>query len=92
MSEASKPLVAIIMGSRSDWPEVMSHAAKTLDELEGHRIVSYSGQPAQHLSAITWIETAGRDGKGPREPVFRHNPESDFWTGTCRRRWYTKKR
>ena len=33
MSEASKPLVAIIMGSRSDWPEVMSHAAKTLDEL-----------------------------------------------------------
>ncbi len=33
MSEASKPLVAIIMGSRNDWPEVMSHAAKTLDEL-----------------------------------------------------------
>ena len=48
-------------------------APKTLDELEGHRIVSYSGQPAQHLSAITWIETAGRDGKGPREPVFRAN-------------------
>ena len=38
-------------------------APKTLDELEGHRIVSYSGQPAQHLSAITWIETAGRDGR-----------------------------
>lgn len=33
MSEASKPLVAVIMGSRSDWPEVMSHAAKTLDDL-----------------------------------------------------------
>ena len=33
MSEGSKPLVAIIMGSRSDWPEVMSHAAKTLDDL-----------------------------------------------------------
>lgn len=48
-------------------------APKTLDELEGHRIVSYSGQPAQHLSAITWIETAGRDGRGPREPVFRAN-------------------
>ena len=27
------PLVAIIMGSRSDWPETMSHAATTLDEL-----------------------------------------------------------
>lgn len=50
-------------------------APKTLQELDsnGHRIVSYSGQPAQHLSAITWIETAGRDGKGPREPAFRAN-------------------
>ena len=26
-------LVAIVMGSRSDWPEVMSNTAKTLDEL-----------------------------------------------------------
>ena len=33
MSDASKPLVAIVMGSKSDWPEVMAHAAKTLDEL-----------------------------------------------------------
>jgi DNA-binding transcriptional LysR family regulator len=48
-------------------------APKTLEELDGHSIVSYSGQPAQHLSAITWIETAGRDGKGPREPAFRAN-------------------
>lgn len=50
-------------------------APKTLEELDSHehRIVSYSGQPAQHLSAITWIETAGRDGKGPREPAFRAN-------------------
>ena len=39
----------------------------------GHRIVSYAGQPAQHLTAITWIETVGRDGKGPREPAFRAN-------------------
>jgi len=50
-------------------------APKTLEELDinGHRIVSYSGQPAQHLSAITWIETAGREGKVPREPAFRAN-------------------
>jgi 5-(carboxyamino)imidazole ribonucleotide mutase len=34
MSENSHgPLVAIIMGSRSDWPEVMSNTAKTLEEL-----------------------------------------------------------
>ena len=40
-------------------------APKTLDELDQHSIVSYSGQPAQHLTAITWIETVGRDGAGP---------------------------
>ncbi len=33
MSEAAKPLVAIIMGSKSDWPETMSHAAQTLEDL-----------------------------------------------------------
>ncbi|HLF72150.1 MAG TPA: 5-(carboxyamino)imidazole ribonucleotide mutase [Dehalococcoidia bacterium] len=32
MFEASSPLVAVIMGSRSDW-ELMSNAAKTLDDL-----------------------------------------------------------
>ena len=48
-------------------------APKTLEELDQHSIVSYSGQPAQHLTAITWIETVGRDGKGPREPAFRAN-------------------
>jgi DNA-binding transcriptional LysR family regulator len=50
-------------------------APKTLEELDSlsHSIVSYSGQPAQHLSAITWIETAGRDGKGPRDPALRAN-------------------
>jgi 5-(carboxyamino)imidazole ribonucleotide mutase len=32
MGEAANPLVAIIMGSRSDW-EVVSNAANTLDEL-----------------------------------------------------------
>ena len=29
----SNPLVALIMGSRSDWPEVMAHAATTLERL-----------------------------------------------------------
>jgi 5-(carboxyamino)imidazole ribonucleotide mutase len=32
-TETFKPLVAIVMGSRSDWPEIMANAAKTLDEL-----------------------------------------------------------
>lgn len=46
---------------------------RTLEELDEHDIVSYSGQPAQHLAAISWIETAGRSGRDPREPAFRAN-------------------
>lgn len=48
-------------------------APKTPEDLDRHRIVSYAGQPVQHLSAITWIEKVGRDGKAPREPAFRAN-------------------
>lgn len=47
----------------------------TLEDLDsgGHRIISYSGQPSQHLPAITWLETAGREGKEPRVPIVRVN-------------------
>jgi DNA-binding transcriptional LysR family regulator len=48
-------------------------APHSLDQLDRHRVVSYSGTPAQHLSVIRWLETAGRDGKEPRVPVFRAN-------------------
>jgi DNA-binding transcriptional LysR family regulator len=48
-------------------------APTSLKDLDKHRIVTYSGHPAQHLSAITWIETAGRDGAGPREAPFKVN-------------------
>ncbi|MEQ1713517.1 MAG: LysR substrate-binding domain-containing protein, partial [Hyphomicrobium sp.] len=48
-------------------------APQNLHDLDKHRIVSYSGHPAQHLSAITWIETVGRNGKGPRQPAFKVN-------------------
>ena len=33
MPESSSPLVGVIMGSKSDWPETMSHAAETLEAL-----------------------------------------------------------
>ncbi|HEX5140617.1 MAG TPA: 5-(carboxyamino)imidazole ribonucleotide mutase [Dehalococcoidia bacterium] len=33
MAEARAPLVGIVMGSKSDWPETMAHAAETLDAL-----------------------------------------------------------
>jgi DNA-binding transcriptional LysR family regulator len=48
-------------------------APHSLEQLERHRFVSYSGTPTHHLSVIRWLETAGRDGKEPRVPVFRAN-------------------
>ena len=33
MTNSANPLVAVIMGSKSDWPEVMSHTDKTLEDL-----------------------------------------------------------
>jgi DNA-binding transcriptional LysR family regulator len=48
-------------------------APRSLDMLDKHRIVSYNGTPAVHLSAIRWLETAGRDGRQPRTPAFSAN-------------------
>jgi len=48
-------------------------APQKLEELERHRIVSYSGTPVPHLSAIRWMETAGRNGKDARPPAFSVN-------------------
>ena len=48
-------------------------APESLSALDRHRVVSYAGQPAQHLAALTWIETAGRNGQPPRVPVLRAN-------------------
>ena len=45
----------------------------SVDDLDTHRIISYSGQPAQHLTAVNWIETVGREGKPPREPIMKIN-------------------
>jgi DNA-binding transcriptional LysR family regulator len=45
----------------------------SLEDLDRHRFVSYGGTPAQHLSVIRWLETAGREGRDPRIPVFRAN-------------------
>jgi DNA-binding transcriptional LysR family regulator len=46
----------------------------TFDELDdGHRIISYSGQPTQLLPSIGWLETAGREGGTPRIPALRVN-------------------
>jgi DNA-binding transcriptional LysR family regulator len=48
-------------------------APQSIEALEGHPIISYSGTPAAHLSAVRWLETAGLDGKPPRKPAFAAN-------------------
>ena len=53
---------------------IKKHGAPTsLDQLDKHRIVSYSGTPQPHLSAIRWLEIAGRDGMEPRTPAYVAN-------------------
>jgi DNA-binding transcriptional LysR family regulator len=46
---------------------------QSIDQIDKHRIVSYSGTPAPHLSAIRWLEIGGREGKEPRTPAFTAN-------------------
>lgn len=48
-------------------------APQTLSELDNHKIISYSGTPAQHLDAMKWIEIAGRDGMEPRQAAVKIN-------------------
>lgn len=48
-------------------------APRTIDELDDHPIISYSGTPATHLRAIRWLEIAGLEGKVPRKPTFAAN-------------------
>ncbi len=48
-------------------------APQSVNDLDNHSIVSYSGTPAPHLSAVRWLEIAGLDGKSPRKPAFCAN-------------------
>lgn len=69
-----RPLFTLRLHAFASSQYIRRHGApQTLAQLDTHRLVSYSGPPAQHLAAINWLETAGRDGKDPRQPVFRVN-------------------
>ncbi len=46
---------------------------RSLADLDHHRIISYSGTPAPHLSFVRWLETADRKDGSPRRPVLRAN-------------------
>ena len=48
-------------------------APQGLADLDRHRIIAYSGVPAQHLHAMSWIELAGRDGQDAHPAILRVN-------------------
>ena len=69
-----RPLFNMQIHAYASTQYVKRHGApQTLDELDAHRIVSYSGTPQAHLSAIRWLEIAGREGNEPRTPAFMAN-------------------
>jgi 5-(carboxyamino)imidazole ribonucleotide mutase len=62
MAEARAPLVGIVMGSKSDWPETMAHAAETLDALGvpyETRVVSAHRTPDLLFEYASTAETRG---------------------------------
>lgn len=69
-----RPLMTMRVKAFASTQYIRTHGApQTLDDLSAHRIISYSGVPAQHLSVIRMLETAGVDGQGERTPVLRVN-------------------
>jgi DNA-binding transcriptional LysR family regulator len=69
-----RPLFTLQLHAFASSQYLRKHGApQSLDDLDRHRLVSYSGPPAQHLAAINWMETAGRESKEPRIPVFKVN-------------------
>jgi DNA-binding transcriptional LysR family regulator len=46
---------------------------KGLDDIDRHRILTYGGILPSPFKEMNWLESAGRDGKGVREPSLRIN-------------------
>jgi 5-(carboxyamino)imidazole ribonucleotide mutase len=62
MPDSPQPLVGIIMGSKSDWPECMAHAAETLDALSvpyETRVVSAHRTPDLVFEYASTAESRG---------------------------------
>lgn len=69
-----RPLFTMSVRAYASTQYVRKHGVpRSLDDLDRHRFVSYSGIPALHLLAIRALETIGRDERDPRVPVFRAN-------------------
>jgi DNA-binding transcriptional LysR family regulator len=46
---------------------------RSVADLDRHRILTYGGPVQSPFRELNWLETAGMDGKGAREPVLRIN-------------------
>ena len=46
---------------------------KSVADLDKHRILTYGGPVPSPFKEMNWLETAGADGQGPREPALRIN-------------------
>ncbi|MGF1650827.1 MAG: LysR family transcriptional regulator [Hyphomicrobiaceae bacterium] len=69
-----RPLMTMRVRPFASAGYIRAHGApRTLEDLKDHRIITYSGVPAQHLSVIRWIETAGMANGAERQAVFRVN-------------------
>lgn len=67
-----RPLFTMKVRAFASTQYIRRHGApQTLADLDRHRIISYTGNQA--LPAISWLETAGRDGAEPRRPALRAN-------------------
>lgn len=69
-----RPLMTSTVRAYASTQYIREHGApQRLEDLDHHKLISYSGSPALHLAAVTWLDTLGRDEKSPRAAAFRVN-------------------
>lgn len=69
-----RPIMASKVGAYASKDYVEKFGSpQTITDLDQHKLISYAGQPAQHLTAVTWLTTIGHDGQPPRPAAFQVN-------------------
>ena len=46
---------------------------RSIEEIDRHRVITFGGTAGSFIQEINWLNTAGRDPKDSREPVFEIN-------------------
>ncbi len=69
-----RPLFSMKVRAFASSPYIRRFGApQSLEDLAKHRIISYTGNLAHLLPAISWLEAAGLEGQEPRTPALRAN-------------------